>query len=658
MKKVRDSKGKDTSYFFSRTFFMDIFRRDAEEVLGFPNQFEGSDGPYKLNTVESFFDASRILKPAREVIDGRIVHGPGRLRIFEIADREIHCVDYSHGYMDDPKLRKKYSGFFKEGSNGASYLEMSRFIMSVSQIRDDKTLAEFMLGMIMGKYKSSIHCPVAPLLLAVTLVAEPHRNPSCFLPSLILFDLIRRGVETHVGGPYRFIDSLQNPDLAEPLEDRSWYDVFAHQYRLPTGCDLKAEQVSKVALREGEHSANITKIEEEQSRRQKELDFIVSKFQDLFDDGADACESSLANNIRSVVEEVRSVNFDCRVGKLPKKLDFSNLVSELDALINELPESNANEVVQRCIDSVKRYSTNLKGGYNKLKHKNETKFNEFKKKQPGYYLCPDESVSTYYNLPKKGEWSSTFLMNSGGWFPMSSRLSYLELNKKRKTGQETMSDIKSFCIISDWLQMLGYAKILHSHEMQYHTGQIFDQSVSVVQSFMRFVQEKIVDYLKGDLEVSGVIHLTPELSDQVAKESDRVRRNLDCKPSLDELIDPRTLEDTLENEPKFEQSVVQNGLNLQYVPPRFQSSELFWKAVRENGMALQFVEEKARSPGLCVLAVNQNPAAEEFVPREEKTNLIKLLSQESDAEEEHTLLGENNDDSPRSVVGGSLSCNV
>ena len=221
-----------------------------------------------------------------------------------------------------------------------------------------------------------------------------------------------------------------------------------------------------------------------------------------------------------------------------------------------------------------------------------------------------------------------------------------------------MSDIKSFCIISDWLHMLGYAKILHTHKMQYHAGQIFDQSVSVVQSFMRFVQENIVDYLKGDLEVSGVIHLTPELSDQVAKESDRVRRNLDCKPSLDELIDPRTLEDILENEPKFEQSVVQNGLNLQYVPPRFQSSELCWKAVRENGMALQFVKEKARSRGLCDLAVNQNPAAEEFVPRDEKTTLIKLLSQESDAEEEYTLLGENNDNSPRSVVGGSLSFDV
>ena len=423
MKKVFDSKGKKTSYFFSREFFMGEFRRDAEEVLGFPNQFEGSDGPYTLNTVESFFDASRILKPAREKIDGRIVYGPGRLRIFKIADREIHCVDYSHGYMDDPKLRETYPEFFKEDSNGASYLEMSRFIMSVSVIRDDKKLAQFMLYMIMGKNKCSFLCPIAPLLLAVTLVAEPHRNPSCFLPSLMLFDLIRRGVETHVGGPYRFIDSLQNPDLAEPLEDRSWYDIFAHQYRLPTGCDLKAEQVSKVALREGEHSANITKIEEEQSRRQKELDLIVSKFQDLFDDGADACESSLANNIRSVVEEVRSVNFDCRVGKLPKKLDFSNLVSELDALINELPESNANEVVQRCIDSVKRYSTKLKGGYGKLKHKNETKLNEFKKKQPGYYLCPDESVSTYYNL-SNGEWSSTFLMNSGGWFPMSSRHSY------------------------------------------------------------------------------------------------------------------------------------------------------------------------------------------------------------------------------------------
>lgn len=74
-------------------------------------------------------------------------------------------------------------------------------------------------------------------------------------------------------------------------------------------------------------------------------------------------------------------------------------------------------------------------------------------------------------------------------------------------------------------------------------------------------------------------------------------------------------------------SVIQNGLALQYIPPKFINKKVCLTAVKQNGLALRFVPLPFRDMDMCAEAVRQNVNAKSFVPSEIKVASSVILSQ-------------------------------
>ncbi len=656
-----DADGTEKTFYVHRKFVMDTLISESADVLRASNQFSEHSGLYKLNNIKSFFDASRILKAQREKINGSDVQGPANLRIFNIGGRHIYCIDYENCYMDDPLLRTEYAGFFRENSHGASYLEMSKFIISYLNPGNDALLAQHLIEVIFGK-KSE--CPVIPLLLAVTLVAEPHRNPSCFLPTLMLYDLIRNGCQTYAYDPYRFVNCLQNTDLAEPDEDKTWHNIFADYSRMPTVLALEHERRSREIDPSPEITVALQKINEEKREQDGIIKLVKAQLKGIFEHvGKHYDKKKCDDRTQMLVDQL--VVFQARQAEQMElqPLDFAKIVASLRDLLrlNQGNDRQYRKIQEAIIACINKHEKKMKQRYTELKGDFDAQHMEKKKKMPGWISGLGSETDCFYNAPKsgKGRWASEHLMACGGWLPMSSLHSFTELSKKRQKNEETMSDVKAFCIIADWLHMKGYATTMHLHDVQSKACQIFDQSVSAIQEFFRYLEEHIAAYLQGGLITPKTIRMTETLSVQVRTECDMAVKNWVVTVADEDLIDPRLLADIPENDHFFTQSVVQNGLNLEYIPRRLHTASLYWHAVRENGMALQFVEKDAKYPGLCTLAASQNPEAISFVPKNQRTFFISALAASQSTEQvtiplgvdpKNHLPGETNDVSPKSVT--------
>ena len=71
-----------------------------------------------------------------------------------------------------------------------------------------------MIEVCLGARDRTDDCPLIPLMLAVTLIAEPSRNQLVFLPALMLLDLIRHNHTDCFGEVYTLKNSLCSPVLA------------------------------------------------------------------------------------------------------------------------------------------------------------------------------------------------------------------------------------------------------------------------------------------------------------------------------------------------------------------------------------------------------------------------------------------------------------
>jgi hypothetical protein len=166
-------------------------------------------------------------------------------------------------------------------------------------------------------------------MIATIFIAEPKRNPSCFIPSLLLLDLIKNRQNTSFGDIYTWDNSLQNTQLVNQGQTSSTFRdyIYPHMAGVPSREALKS------------------------------------------------------NNKISIPED---------------KSEFLNTKKE----------------------------------YNKTKNQKEIQASEFS-------------------------------IQLGGWFPNSHRFSYSELEYKRANEMETLSDIKSFAIIADWLNFKKIAQPIH-----------------------------------------------------------------------------------------------------------------------------------------------------------------------------------------------------
>jgi hypothetical protein len=168
---------------------------------------------------------------------------------------------------------------------------------------------------------------VFSVLLSAMLLAEPKRNPACFLPNLMLIDLIACSKNTQFGDKYNWGNSIQNPLLL---------------------------------------------------------------FQEM---------------PKYMPPKYKNVTFG--------RMTWSKLET------NEKCELNSDEI--EFLNAERKYNGT----------KNQKRI-----------LC------------------SEYLIQLGGYAPMSHRYSYTELSEKRKNQMLTLSDKKSFVIICDWLEMYGCAQLI------------------------------------------------------------------------------------------------------------------------------------------------------------------------------------------------------
>jgi hypothetical protein len=147
---------------------------------------------------------------------------------FNINGRTIEAPHNKNAYMYDKALVTKYPESFKES---ISYIQMARFLQEVMRTSglSDSKLAQLAIQIILGESEDLSEADeMLPIIIATTLVGEAYRNPSCFIPTLMLFDLIRQNLPTPTVGSYNWGNSLQSDQLIHQHEAITDDNFSAH----------------------------------------------------------------------------------------------------------------------------------------------------------------------------------------------------------------------------------------------------------------------------------------------------------------------------------------------------------------------------------------------------------------------------------------------
>ena len=217
-------------YYFSRRYFMSQFEQFVAKhmVSDKRKKLRKAEGQHTLDSVDDFLLASRSFDAT---VDDKM------LWYFGIADRKIAGGYHKNRYLRDENLTGDYPNQFS--INGATYPEMSKFINSDQVQLGSSAIANQMIEVCLGARDRTDDCPLIPLMLAVTLIAEPSRNQLVFLPALMLLDLIRHNHTDCFGEVYTLKNSLCSPVLARSEREASpprWsiQDVLLHHLNMPT----------------------------------------------------------------------------------------------------------------------------------------------------------------------------------------------------------------------------------------------------------------------------------------------------------------------------------------------------------------------------------------------------------------------------------------
>ncbi len=353
-------------YAYSLKFFMRCFVEYIQKKTKNANTLNRMiSNNISLNSIRDIFCASQSLTEGSKTISDIDFSDENAFFHFLINGRNILCAHDSNCYVYDNNLIAQYSEAF-QNTNGISYLEMARFLKRRIDlgVYDDVIIADKMIKIIRGEKVDDHHAEVLSIMIATIFIAEPKRNPSCFIPSLLLLDLIKNQQKTSFGDIYTWDNCLQNIQLVNqgqpPSLSRDY--IYPHMVGIPSRPELKTN--------------------------------------------------------------------------------------------NKIPvEEDQNEFL------------NTKKEYNKTKNQKEIQ-------------------------------SSEFLMQLGGWFPNSHRFSYAELEHKRANDMETLSDIKSFAIIVDWLTFKKVAKPIHMVYLSRYPDIDTDKAI-LTEVIFSTLYEKIDELLTG-----------------------------------------------------------------------------------------------------------------------------------------------------------------
>lgn len=350
-------------YVFTRQFFMRYYVGYIQARMRVIPAIDKKPHPIELQGVDSFLSASQSITAGDIPMKQVDLDDPASHFTFVINGRNILCPHYSHCYVFDRLLCQQYPNYFKDPE--ISYIEISRFLRDkmAKERLSDVEVAEFISALLLGDDKflqerDDDAIDVLPLMMAAIFLSESKRNPSCFLPNIMLLELILSRAKTPFGDLYTWSNSLQSDVLVCQEES----DDFLRGRMYPAMADIPG---------------------------------------------------------------------------------YSQTTSSFD------------------LDEQRKELLNAHKKYNRTKNQ--------------------QTIS-----------GAEFLMQLGGYFPGSHRFSFTEIEPKRKEGRETLADIKSFIIISDWLMMYRLGQPICKHDANTAKYPEIDANPSVL---MLYVFPKLWDGL-------------------------------------------------------------------------------------------------------------------------------------------------------------------
>jgi len=351
----------------------------------------------------------------------------------------------------DEELIKQYPQDFNK--NRISYLDMARFLSKQMDKLgiDDATIATKIIKMLYGEKQDFTGLEVVPVMVAILFISEPKRNPSCFIPSLILLDLIRHKATDFLGERYTFINGLQNPVIVVQRDesDRDMLRDVVYPSLMRTPSIIALMENIKITLEGCEFHLIPT-------ANNAEVCYVTTITYDNFYH----INSLTIKNTEGTVE---IFNLEA----LKKMLDFSKMEKEFTKFI----KSNIGKktILLNLTNPLMEWIISQAGHVPLPTQPSKKNFLNCEKKYQGKNGQNQKTLS-----------ASKELVQTGGYFPNTHQFSYTELKEKRQNGQTTLSDQKSFAIISDWLFFKNLATPMHYYEV---SKKLYNQSKSHIDQF-------------------------------------------------------------------------------------------------------------------------------------------------------------------------------
>ncbi len=207
------------TYAYSRAYFMKYFVEYTQRMY---NTVAGSNqSAIRVSNITSLLAASKSIIDVSDVSKSSNKEELHDVN-FIINERVIRCPSGKHAYLYNDMLLETFPEYFEESK--MSYIQLARFVLELlngRQVESDSHLASLMIQAIRNGHADGANALVSEtisILIAVLFVAEVKRNPSCFLPTLMLLVLINRNSGTPFGDRYTWSGCLQNETLVHQDE--------------------------------------------------------------------------------------------------------------------------------------------------------------------------------------------------------------------------------------------------------------------------------------------------------------------------------------------------------------------------------------------------------------------------------------------------------
>lgn len=210
-------------YAYSRAYFMKYFVEYTQRM--YTKVAENVQSAIKVSNITSLLAASKSIIDVSDVSKSSNKETLRDVN-FIINECLIRCPSGKHAYLYNDMLLRAFPEVFKESK--MSYIQLARFVLKLlneRHVKNDSYLADLIIRAIMtgnADEENELISHTISILIAVLFVAEIKRNPSCFLPTLMLLVLISNNCHTPFGDLYTWSGCLQNETLVYQDEPYSF----------------------------------------------------------------------------------------------------------------------------------------------------------------------------------------------------------------------------------------------------------------------------------------------------------------------------------------------------------------------------------------------------------------------------------------------------